>query len=983
MATAVRDAVSSVSSEHICMFMSVVGTLHTKLPNYFQADWSKHAYLLRRIPTLKDFDVWIDTIMGAEELRGAKISTAGGSSGSNKPPSNLTNANRQTSGSSNYGVRGGPTILNNYAESLLRQTAVECPACNDKSAHRLEECNTFARMTVNARAVLCAQNNRCFKCLIKGHYASKCRRQNASCTDCGAAHHKLLHGAERQFPVSSGPKILMVKSPLNSIKPVLLAIVPVVIEVKGAVKSTFAVLDPGSEATLITRPLASFLDLKGSPAVIRFGSFSSSVEILTDVVSFSLHSLDKACSFELEDAFVVPKINLSHRKINWPAIKHRWSHLAQLDLPALDSSSVEILLGMDVAAAHQTLQMLEPLAGEDGPTVYRTRFGLAVVGRIPKSLVTGPTTRRTVNLQSIPPLLPCMMDRTHSFQQPTARISAARSLQQQEDNQMLDIMKRSIIFTMCGYQIDLPLRTDHPEIPNNRNHAISRFHGLERRLTEPSMRELASRYEQIVEKLISSGTVVPVARSAIDEPKGLVWYLPHFFVTNPNKPGKTRVVFDAAARFRSISYNDLFLRGPPSIPSLVGVLLRSRQFRVALFADITAFYHRVGVAKHHQSLQRFVYRKFGSDAQINTYQFTTLIFGAICSSSAAVFVLQHAANKCFEFPIVAEKMKDNFYSDNMIDSFETEEEAMDFARQVTKSLEAGGFTLTAFASSSAKVLKSIPMQHRSHQIIDLNLDGLQIEYLLGLEWDIATDTFCIRTRQLPSVATKRQLSSAISLVFDPFGLCLPVITGAKQIFQKTHKDSLDDSSRRGWDSPLPEETLVKWNDWTTHFHKLSFPRIPRCFRDHSFPLHGTSLRLVVYADASSVAYASVAYLRCQFEQKVAVNFVMAKGRLAPLKPTTVPRLELRAAVLAVELSLIIKKELRLPIADVEYHSDSQIVLHQLHSSGTKQPTFVNKRREYILQHSKVDSWHFVPSADNPADDSTRNTVPKDFGISCR
>ena len=155
---------------------------------------------------------------------------------------------------------------------------------------------------------------------------------------------------------------------------------------------------------------------------------------------------------------------------------------------------------MDVAAAHQTLQMLEPLAGEDGPTVYRTRFGLAVVGRIPKSLVTGPTTRRAVNLQSIPPLLPRMMDRTHSFQQPTARISAARSLQQQEVNQMLDIMKRSIKFIICGYQIDLPLRENYPEIPNNRNQALSRFHGLECRLTEPSMRELASRYEQAVEK---------------------------------------------------------------------------------------------------------------------------------------------------------------------------------------------------------------------------------------------------------------------------------------------------------------------------------------------------------------------------------------------------------------------------------------------------------------------------------------------------
>ena len=316
----------------------------------------------------------------------------------------------------------------------------------------------------------------------------------------------------------------------------------------------------------------------------------------------------------------------------------------------------------------------------------------------------------------------------------------------------------------------------------------------------------------------------------LNDPKGLVWYLPHFFVTNLNKPGKIRVVFDAAARFR---YNDLFLRGPPSIQSLVSILQRSRKFRVVFSADMNAFYHRVDVTKHHQSLQRFVYRKFGSETQDKTFQFTTLIFGAICSSSAAVFPLQHAANKCANFPIVAEKMKDNFYSDNMIDFFEIEEEAMDFARQVTASLEAGGFILTAIASSSTKVLKSIPTKQRSSQPVDLNLGGLQIEYQVGLEWNLATDTFGIRTRQLPSVATRRRLFLAISLVFDPLGLCLPVITCAKLIFQETQKDSMVDSSRRGWDSPLPEETLVKWDDWTNHFHKLCFSRIPRCFRDRS------------------------------------------------------------------------------------------------------------------------------------------------------
>jgi hypothetical protein len=72
------------------------------------------------------------------------------------------------------------------------------------------------------------------------------------------------------------------------------------------------------------------------------------------------------------------------------------------------------------------------------------------------------------------------------------------------------------------------------------------------------------------------------------------------FVVNPNKPQKIRVVFNAKARFRSTSYNSIMLRGPPSIPSLVGVLLRARQFRVALSVDITAIYHQIGVTKQYQ-----------------------------------------------------------------------------------------------------------------------------------------------------------------------------------------------------------------------------------------------------------------------------------------------------------------------------------------------------------------------------------------------
>ena len=109
---------------------------------------------------------------------------------------------------------------------------------------------------------------------------------------------------------------MMVRSPLINIKPVLLVIVPVFFKANGLIRESSTVLDSGSQATLIAQPIASALGLKRHPMLIRFGSFNSSVEMETNVVSFKLRSTDTAHTCEATDAFVVPKINLSTRKIN-------------------------------------------------------------------------------------------------------------------------------------------------------------------------------------------------------------------------------------------------------------------------------------------------------------------------------------------------------------------------------------------------------------------------------------------------------------------------------------------------------------------------------------------------------------------------------------------------------------------------------------------------------------------------------------------
>lgn len=53
-----------------------------------------------------------------------------------------------------------------------------------------------------------------------------------------------------------------------------------------------------------------------------------------------------------------------------------------------------------------------------------------------------------------------------------------------------------------------------------------------------------------------------------------VWYIPHYGVYHPQKPGKIRLVFLASAECEVVSLNDGLLNGAELTITLIGLLFR-------------------------------------------------------------------------------------------------------------------------------------------------------------------------------------------------------------------------------------------------------------------------------------------------------------------------------------------------------------------------------------------------------------------------
>ena len=121
-------------------------------------------------------------------------------------------------------------------------------------------------------------------------------------------------------------------------------------------------------------------------------------------------------------------------------------------------------------------------------------------------------------------------------------------------------------------------------------------------------------------------------------------------------------------------------------------------------------------------------------------------------------------------------------------------------------------------------------------------------------------------------ATKRNILSISSRLFDPLGLLCPIVTKAKMLLQELWILKLD------WDKSIPLRLDTSWQAFKVNLsqlHTLSVPRFVQTDSEASLQIHG-------FSDTSMRAYGCCIYVRSQGPEGVKVTLLAAKSKVALL-----------------------------------------------------------------------------------------------------
>ncbi|XP_041366820.1 uncharacterized protein LOC121381553 [Gigantopelta aegis] len=304
------------------------------------------------------------------------------------------------------------------------------------------------------------------------------------------------------------------------------------------------------------------------------------------------------------------------------------------------------------------------------------------------------------------------------------------------------------------------------------------------------------------------------------------------------------------------------------------------------------------------------------------------VFGNSPSPAVATYGLR----KSVELGPVPSEVKQfverDFYVDDGLISLPTVDKAVNLMKSTQKVLLANGnMRLHKITSNNDRVMNAFPTDDLAKDLkdLDLGVDSLPQQCSLGLIWDLETDTFGFQVCTEEKPFTKWGILSTINSLFDPIGFVAPVDLHIPHTY-----------------IPVSLEAVKK-------------------------------REVHIFSDASEQAIAAVAYLKTTYhEENHHLGFLLGKAKVAPRSGHTIPRLELCAAVLAVDIAELLSKQLDIPLNDFHYYTDSRIILGYIHNQTRRCYVYISNQVQRIRQSSKSEQWRYVSTNSNPADQATRS-----------
>jgi hypothetical protein len=831
---------------------------------------------------------------------------------------------------------------NKYEVSKGNAFSTPCTYC--KGTHSLEFCRRLIILPYYDRMDVLKSKGYCFGCLRIGHQRQICKNK-ATCRECGCRHPSVLH-VDGRIPTREE----LLKSQSSEVHKVhttasvsacadmanevncssgagdvecTLAIIPVKVNMSGSstVISTYAFLDPGSNVSFCAENLMHQLGGEGRRMKLTMDTMGVPHTMNTYAFrGLEISDLSQENTIKLPTLYTKDRMPVSTIHIPTSDDIHKWPHLREINLPQINSE-VGILIGNNVPDAYTPLEF--KIGPPGTPYASRTRLGwipwnVSRTGQADHIVVNRADVIAIERVQDLRDLNTLYMKSVNlDFPE---RITEDKPENSQEDKLFLEKVTKSIRVVNDHYEFCLPFRNQFPALPNNQTLALQRLKSLHKKLTlNPQFHE---EYRQFMAILLEKGYAEEVPMDELDRSDGKTWYLPHHGVYHPKKQ-KLRIVFDCSAKYRGVSLNDVLLQGPDLTTSLVSVLLKFRQEPVAVMADIEKMFYQVNVSRDDRDCLRFYWWPDGNIESTPTVcRMTVHLFGAISSPSCSTFALQqtvHANRDKFD-SMIGDVALNNFYVDDLLCSLPTDEMAIQVVKEVTSLCKKGGFRLTKWVSNSRDVLKNIEVQDRAKGLTELDFDKFPTERALGVLWNVETDNIEFRITPKCCEATRRNILSIVSSVYDPLGIVSPFILPAKILMQDLCRRGMD------WDTTLSGSDLYQWQQWSENLPGLESLSFQRCLKPSNFEdLPGSSIELHYFSDASELGYGIVSYIRfIDSTDKIHCSLLYGKSRVAPLKKITIPRMELTAATLAVKTHRMLSAQIDYQVDKVFFWTDSML-----------------------------------------------------------